>query len=196
MTETPEKDLVERADEAMRRIGAMCSEGRGPRMSVPADHARDDDLFICDTIMALKASCESLRAQLEEMREERGQFITGLAIAEDRAKAAESRCSAENGAMREALLIVHARKMANFTLDEWHQIDAALSQPFTTSLSDRMSREKAVIEAAEGYMETVRVLSNPASTPDATREALKAQPHRIVALSEKLDALTSKGETE
>ncbi len=68
MSETAETDLVERADESMRRIAAMCAEGRGPRMSVPADHAQDDDLFICDTIRAMKSTISAQAAVIETLR--------------------------------------------------------------------------------------------------------------------------------
>lgn len=42
-------ELVERLREAMSRVGKMCSEGRPPKMRIPAT-PDDDDLFICNTI--------------------------------------------------------------------------------------------------------------------------------------------------
>lgn len=39
-------DLLKRLENAERRMGAICSERRGPRMSIPAK-PYDDDLFIC-----------------------------------------------------------------------------------------------------------------------------------------------------
>lgn len=49
--------LLERLEESRRRIGKMCSERRGPRMTIPVNWA-DDDFFIClaieDAIAALK----------------------------------------------------------------------------------------------------------------------------------------------
>lgn len=41
--------LVERLEESRRRIAKMCSERRGPRMSIPIDWS-DDDFFICLTL--------------------------------------------------------------------------------------------------------------------------------------------------
>lgn len=41
--------LLERLEDCRRRIGKMCSERRGPRMSIPVEW-NDDDYFICLTI--------------------------------------------------------------------------------------------------------------------------------------------------
>lgn len=59
-------DLLTRLAESMDRIGRMCSEGRPPRMSIPADRTRDDDLFICGTIIAATSEITRLRAALAE----------------------------------------------------------------------------------------------------------------------------------
>ena len=49
--------LVVKLQEARRRISAMAREGRGPRMSIPAQPT-DDDLQICS---ALDEAIEALR---------------------------------------------------------------------------------------------------------------------------------------
>jgi hypothetical protein len=53
--ETP---LLERVEESMSMISAMCKAGRPPRMSIPVAHD-DEDMFICTTLRdvrdALKA---------------------------------------------------------------------------------------------------------------------------------------------
>jgi hypothetical protein len=65
--------MAERLQEARERIGAMCSEGRPPRMSIPADRLRDDDLFICDVLrdaealLASQASWAELERKLNEL---------------------------------------------------------------------------------------------------------------------------------
>ena len=41
--------LVERLQDCAKRIGAMCAEGHGPRMSIPPEHF-DDDFYICVTV--------------------------------------------------------------------------------------------------------------------------------------------------
>jgi len=46
--------LIDRLTESQSRIGKMCAERRGPRMSIPVDPIRDDDVFICDTIRMAK----------------------------------------------------------------------------------------------------------------------------------------------
>ena len=51
----PTEEMVERINEAMRRIGKMCSEGRPPRMSIPV-RPDDDDVFICDTLRECRAA--------------------------------------------------------------------------------------------------------------------------------------------
>lgn len=48
-------ELEARANASIERIGKMCSELRPPKMSIPADRSRDDDLFIIDTIKDLLA---------------------------------------------------------------------------------------------------------------------------------------------
>lgn len=44
--------LVKRLREAQGMIGRMCSEGRPPKMSIPARPDHDEDLMICDVIRA------------------------------------------------------------------------------------------------------------------------------------------------
>lgn len=44
--ETP---LIERLNESRKRIAAMCSERRGPKMTIPVEYY-DDDFFICATL--------------------------------------------------------------------------------------------------------------------------------------------------
>ena len=44
-----EMDLLTRIEECERRIGRMCSELRGPKMSIPVQW-NDDDFFICTTL--------------------------------------------------------------------------------------------------------------------------------------------------
>jgi len=50
--------LIERLQDSQARIARMCSEARPPKMSIPADPVRDDDLVICaairDAIAALR----------------------------------------------------------------------------------------------------------------------------------------------
>ena len=47
--------LLERIDEAGRRIWKMCSDGRGPKMSIPVQ-ATDDDFYICQTLEDAKSA--------------------------------------------------------------------------------------------------------------------------------------------
>lgn len=52
LTPLPEevREMVKRLRESGKRVSAMCAERRGPRMTIPADPERDDDLFICRTV--------------------------------------------------------------------------------------------------------------------------------------------------
>lgn len=59
--------LVERLHDSLRRIGAMCKEGRPPSMSIPADRERDDDLFICDTLCMAEDSLAEAQKKLAQM---------------------------------------------------------------------------------------------------------------------------------
>ncbi len=47
--------LRDRINEAMNRVGKMCSEGRPPRMSIPVS-PNDDDTFINDTLRKCRAA--------------------------------------------------------------------------------------------------------------------------------------------
>ena len=63
--ETP---LVDRLKECQQRIGNMCAELRGPKMSIPVEYY-DDDFYICTTLADAQATVEALQAQLEQERE-------------------------------------------------------------------------------------------------------------------------------
>lgn len=59
--ETP---LPERLKECQRRIGNMCAERRGPKMSIPVEHY-DDDFYICTTLQdAITAHAQGRREGL------------------------------------------------------------------------------------------------------------------------------------
>ena len=60
--ETP---LVERLQDCAKRIGAMCSDGRGPRMSIPPEHY-DDDFYICVTVEDARERIAAIDSQLAE----------------------------------------------------------------------------------------------------------------------------------
>jgi hypothetical protein len=73
--------LMRRLHESRQRVSAMCAEGRGPRMTVPADPERDDDLFICCTV-------EDAADLIERLHRERAQ--SDAVIAHDWPDLAES----------------------------------------------------------------------------------------------------------
>ena len=58
--ETP---LDERLDNAKRRIGRMCSEGRPPRMTIPVQYD-DDDFYISTTLSDAQATIADLQGQI------------------------------------------------------------------------------------------------------------------------------------
>ena len=60
--ETP---LIERLNESRKRIAAMCSERRGPKMTIPVEHY-DDDFFICTTLEDARDEVARLRGIMEE----------------------------------------------------------------------------------------------------------------------------------
>lgn len=48
--------LIERLRKCRSMIGNMCSEGRPPRMEIPARHDEyNEDIFICDTLKIVEA---------------------------------------------------------------------------------------------------------------------------------------------
>jgi hypothetical protein len=50
----------------MLMIGAMCLEGRPPKMTTPARHdEQNEDIFICDTLVSIKADLEK-QAEYDE----------------------------------------------------------------------------------------------------------------------------------
>lgn len=60
--ETP---LLERLQDCRKRVGDMCAERRGPRMSIPVEY-RDDDFYICLTVEDAKTEIAELRTHLLE----------------------------------------------------------------------------------------------------------------------------------
>ena len=56
--ETP---LADRLKECQQRIGNMCAELRGPKMSIPVEYY-DDDFYICTTLADAQATVEALQA--------------------------------------------------------------------------------------------------------------------------------------
>ncbi len=61
--ETP---LIERLNESRKRIAAMCSERRGPKMTIPVEYY-DDDFFICATLEDARDEVARLRGALERI---------------------------------------------------------------------------------------------------------------------------------
>ncbi len=59
--ETP---LIERLNESRKRIAAMCSERRGPKMTIPVEYY-DDDFFICATLEDARDEVARLRGALQ-----------------------------------------------------------------------------------------------------------------------------------
>ena len=53
--------LVDRLKECQQRIGNMCAELRGPKMSIPVEYY-DDDFYICTTLADAQATVEALQA--------------------------------------------------------------------------------------------------------------------------------------
>ena len=70
-----ESDLVKRLEDARSRIAAMCREHRGPRMTIPVDLARDDDVVIC---AVLKDAADALSRSRDEALEEAAKAFDGF----------------------------------------------------------------------------------------------------------------------
>ncbi len=64
--ETP---LNNRLDDARRRIGKMCSEGRPPRMTIPVQYD-DDDFYISTTLSDAQAMIATLTQQIAHANEQ------------------------------------------------------------------------------------------------------------------------------
>ena len=62
--ETP---LVDRLKECQQRIGNMCAELRGPKMSIPVEYY-DDDFYICTTLADAQATVEALQRERDTAR--------------------------------------------------------------------------------------------------------------------------------
>ena len=65
-----ERDVVERLHAAQAMIGDMCAESRPPKMSIPVDALRDEDVVITQALSDAIAEIDSLRAQLAQARAE------------------------------------------------------------------------------------------------------------------------------
>ena len=66
--ELREVPLTTRLEASQNRIGAMCSEGRAPKMSIPV-RAVDDDFYICTTLRDALAEIERLTGELKRVQE-------------------------------------------------------------------------------------------------------------------------------
>ncbi len=64
--ETP---LIERLNESRKRIAAMCSERRGPKMTIPVEYY-DDDFFICATLEDARDEVARLTKLNEQLMED------------------------------------------------------------------------------------------------------------------------------
>jgi len=73
--ETP---LIERLNESRKRIAAMCSERRGPKMTIPVEHY-DDDFFICTTLEDARDEVARLKERKDGAYLERNQVVATLA---------------------------------------------------------------------------------------------------------------------
>lgn len=72
--ETP---LADRLKECQQRIGNMCAELRGPKMSIPVEYY-DDDFYICTTLADAQATVEALQRVRDEFERERDQLHAAL----------------------------------------------------------------------------------------------------------------------
>ncbi len=73
------KTLNERIIQCRGFIGKMCSEGRCPKMSIPANPDRDEDIIITrtlndaqDELIRLRNENEYLKFELEESKKKEG----------------------------------------------------------------------------------------------------------------------------
>lgn len=58
--------LEERLKDCQKRIGNMCAELRGPKMSIPVEHY-DDDFYINTTLADAQAAIAALQARVQEL---------------------------------------------------------------------------------------------------------------------------------
>ena len=68
-------DLVTRLRECADRVSDMASTGRQMRMSIPVDPQKDDDVFICETVIKSADMIEQLQAELKSKDAEIQQFV-------------------------------------------------------------------------------------------------------------------------
>lgn len=99
-------ELEWRLADSQQRIGKMCIEGRPPRMSIPVDRERDDDVFICETLRR----CHTLIAEAKQMRAEYQRLLAFLSEGEKQRlenefgwKARAERAEADNKRLRDEL---------------------------------------------------------------------------------------------
>ena len=68
-------DLVTRLRECADRVSDMASTGRQMRMSIPVDPQKDDDVFICETVIKSADMIEQLQAEMKSKDAEIQQFV-------------------------------------------------------------------------------------------------------------------------
>lgn len=141
--------------------------------------------------------------EMDDLHPEWRDEVSEIVALRQRAQAAESRSSAleaEIGVMRDALQpLIRAAEARlggepfKITLMHAAKAQEALDQPLTTSLSDRMQREKAVIEAAAR-----RQYTSTSSFGGPCDHVVMAfdTPEDAEAFKVAIDALTAKGEME
>jgi hypothetical protein len=77
MTDAEVKALVERLTRAKSVIGKLASEHRGPRMSIPANEAEDEDLIIAYALRDAKSTLRRQQAIVEAAREVKSKWRNG-----------------------------------------------------------------------------------------------------------------------
>ena len=65
MTPAQVAELLARIEASMSMVGKMCREHRPPRMSIPVNPKRDEDVFICNTFRACAAEIRRRAGELD-----------------------------------------------------------------------------------------------------------------------------------
>lgn len=63
----PNAELIERIGKCLTMIGNMCSEGRPPKMRIPAVHDEyNEDIYICDTLRLVRFALTEKQADVAD----------------------------------------------------------------------------------------------------------------------------------
>ena len=161
--ETP---LVDRLKECQKRIGNMCAELRGPKMSIPVEYY-DDDFYICTTLADAQATVEALQAKVKELEDGANALLnqqcSRLAVENQKLSTALSQVEALQRERDEAdkraeqcrkdrAMVLNVKTTDGLTASEW-LLRTAVAEQKSKTLQSALDAEREKVKALEAELE-------------------------------------------